>query len=180
MCGQGGGNACGGSWLRRARGQSDYVSQTPRRSLVRPSHRHHHPLPFRPRHPRRPSTPPPCRVSSPPRPAGPFTASEQPYSFVSNPYVSAHGGMQFQCRECARTGRTTTGPRVYRVSRFAGTLMEQDFLVPSAKSAGGARGSPRGGCAITSRCASLAGGDSSFSRFSLVKVAVNVTRKPSN
>lgn len=40
-----------------ARGQSDYVSQTPR-SLVRPSHRHHHPPPFRslrtPRSPPRP------------------------------------------------------------------------------------------------------------------------------
>lgn len=38
-------NACRGAVRRGARGQSDYVSQTPH-SLARPSHRHHHPPPF--------------------------------------------------------------------------------------------------------------------------------------
>jgi len=42
---------------RGARGRSDYVSQTPR-SLVRPSHRYHHPPPFCSLQPPRNSPPP--------------------------------------------------------------------------------------------------------------------------
>lgn len=61
---------------------------------------HHRFAPYNPRANLQPR--PPSPVSSrAPRPTGPFTAPEQPYSFVSSLYVHVHGGMQFRCRECA-------------------------------------------------------------------------------
>lgn len=70
---------------------------------------HRHFAPFNP-----PEPAPAARVSSPSRPTGPFTAPEQPYSFVSSPYVYAYTKV---CNFGVGYARYRTNERsVYRVS----------------------------------------------------------------
>jgi len=117
-----GGDGARGQLAEARGGRSDYASQTPR-SLVRPSHRYHHPPPFYslqpPRNSPTPAPPPRARFVVPPVPASPrHLVPPDPLRRPNNPIRLFSARVRAYTEVCnfgVGNARYRTGPRMRRV-----------------------------------------------------------------